>query len=86
MFYRTVAEAIETAGMDFDLTLVPLTERAEIAAYDMKGLYKNVDVWCPRANVGQHVVTNEMIKRADDDGYDKLLRLDDDVKFATKPS
>lgn len=35
-------------------------------------------------NVGQHVPTNHYIKRAMDEGYDYLLRTDDDVEWLTK--
>ena len=38
----------------------------------------------PRENSGQHRHTNFMINKADENGYDYLLRLDDDVKFLTK--
>ena len=79
-------EAVDTAGMGFDLHLWCFTSEASTAACELNAEFDGMFVVHDTAgeNLGQHVVMNQMIDRADNDGYDKLLRLDDDVKFATK--
>lgn len=85
MFEKTVREAIETAGKDFWLCLWPMTHEAKSVAERLAKEYGQITVHgYGDGNVGQHVVTNEMIKMADGQVYDYLLRLDDDVKFLTK--
>lgn len=77
---ETVREACDTAGTTFDLTIHTLTPQATEAAYDLAlgAVVPHTD------NIGQHVITNLAIKDADDKGATHLLRLDDDVKFATQ--
>jgi Predicted glycosyltransferases len=69
-----------TAGCAFDLTIHTLTKEAHEVVLP-KGDWVIVQ---HLENVGQHVITNEMIKYAEDNGYDYLLRVDDDIKFLTK--
>lgn len=86
-FERTVREAREKAGYEFDLWVHALTPQAAKLAADMFAKDKDVDlhafVTVHMENVGQHTVMNQMIAEADDRLYDYLLRLDDDCKFLT---
>jgi glycosyltransferase involved in cell wall biosynthesis len=86
MFQKTVEEAIATAGMDFDLVLWPMTSEAKAVANLLMDKYPDqIEIHgFLDGNVGQHVVMNSLIEHADDEDYDYLLRLDDDVKFLTK--
>lgn len=86
MFHKTVEEAIKTAGMGFDLVLWVMTPEARRVAEGLETDYPNcISVrGYEDGNVGQHVVMNTLIEQADDEDYDYLLRLDDDVKFLTK--
>lgn len=80
MLRHTITDALAMAGMDFDLTVHTLTEEARKVVNEIEEIsYVNWD-----DNVGQHVITNQEIERADTEGADFLLRLDDDVKFLSK--
>lgn len=78
LLIQTGQQAVATAGMDFD-TVFHTWEPMARAVIGEAPMYKYWD-----HNVGQHVIMNYMIDKAKKEGYEYLLRLDDDCKFLTK--
>jgi len=73
--------------VEFDLVIHGWTKEASSAVHELAqdvalGISPYKYWW--NHNVGQHVIMNMMIEKAKDEGYEFLLRLDDDCKFVTK--
>lgn len=83
MLRSTLEEGRGTAGMEFKWVVHCLTSKSFELVSNLATELKLEAIFHSH-NIGQHVITNLSIKAADDGGYDKLLRLDDDVKFLTK--
>ena len=84
LFLSTLTQGRDTAGCDFDWEVHGNSHLASSIAESTLAagvIQRHV----PHAwNVGQHPPTNAAIKRALDEGYDYLLRVDDDVEWLTK--
>ncbi len=82
----TISTALETSGYHFDLHLhvVGYVDKGEVPKIKCKGGVEGSAFTRWPENVGQHVIMNSMITKADEEGYDLLLRIDDDIKFLTK--
>lgn len=79
MFRRMLEGCRNRAGLDFDGIAYCFTKEAFEVGRDWKD-WSWVDYG---ENVGQHVVTNDVIEVAKVRGYKYLLRLDDDCTFLT---
>lgn len=85
LFCNTVTDALNTAGMDFDLVVHYWQDHILNAVGGLCAtLQKPIEAKGWDENVGQHVVMNYMLNLAKEEGYEYLLRLDDDCKFLTK--
>lgn len=85
LFCNTVVSAIDTASMDFDLVIhhwQNYIHNTVGALYNTTRANILDKQW--KHNVGQHVIMNDMLAKAKKEGYEYLLRLDDDCKFLTK--
>jgi len=82
---ETVHEMYTTAKYPFDLTVYVNTNDTETTdLVDTLSFRYGFNIVEYSSNMGQHIPTNDAIRIADKDGYDYLLRVDDDVKFMTK--
>lgn len=85
MFMQTIAQARDTAGYEFDWHIH--CEEGTLA-HDIAKTSKAsglIQIIVPYTrNVGQHIPFNSALEYAKQNGYDFLLRLDDDCEFLSK--